>query len=156
MQYLSAIAEKYQPAVVVVEEPFYAQSLLRSNLCKLTEAIKTWAQWKKLRVYRYYPPGVKAFFCRDRENKESLAEAMIERYPFLRRDTSPSSRGAGGTGSTCSMPLASGSYASRNFVPDPSPKKADPRARKETRYHRSFLGTHKEARWRVRGEIWPR
>jgi len=27
----------------------------------------------------YYPPEVKAFFCRDRKNKESLAEAMIER-----------------------------------------------------------------------------
>lgn len=85
MQYLTAIAEKYQPAVVAVEEPFYAQSLLSSNLCKLTEAIKTWARWKKLKVCRYYPPEVKAFFCRDRENKESLAEAMIERYPFLRR-----------------------------------------------------------------------
>ena len=36
-------------------------------------------------VHSYYPPAVKAFFCRDQKTKESLAEAMIERYPFLRR-----------------------------------------------------------------------
>ena len=36
-------------------------------------------------VASYYPPEVKAFFCRDQQNKESLAEAMIERYPFLGR-----------------------------------------------------------------------
>ena len=84
-QYLTGIVEKYQPEVVAVEEPFYAQSVLSSNLCKLTETVKTWARWKRLRVHSYYPPEVKAFFCRDRQNKESLAEAMIERYPFLRR-----------------------------------------------------------------------
>jgi hypothetical protein len=28
---------------------------------------------------------VKAFFCRDRKTKQSLAEAMIETYPFLTR-----------------------------------------------------------------------
>jgi len=68
-----------------VEEPFYAQSLASDNLCKLTQAIQTWGKWRGLKVHSYYPPAVKAFFCRDQKTKESLAEAMIERYSFLRR-----------------------------------------------------------------------
>ena len=84
-EYLSGIVERYQPTSVAIEEPFYAQSMLSGKLCKLTEDIKTWSKWKGLKVHSYYPPEVKAFFCRDRQNKESLAEAMIERYPFLRR-----------------------------------------------------------------------
>jgi len=84
-QYLNAIVEKYQPSAIAVEEPFYAQSLLSCRLCKLTEAIKTWAKWRGLKIHTYYPPEVKAFFCRDRKTKDSLAEAMIARYPFLQR-----------------------------------------------------------------------
>lgn len=78
-QYLTTIFERYRPDVLAVEEPFYAQSLSSANLCKLTENIKTWGRWKGLRVHSYYPPAVKAFFCRDQKTKESLAEAMIER-----------------------------------------------------------------------------
>ena len=78
-EYLTAIVERYHPTIIAIEEPFYAQSLLSCPLCKLTEAIKTWAKWKGLKIHSYYPPEVKAFFCRDRKNKESLAEAMIER-----------------------------------------------------------------------------
>ena len=84
-QYLTTIFERYRPSVLAVEEPFYAQSLSSVNLCKLTENIKTWGRWKGLRVHSYYPPAVKAFFCRDQKTKESLTEAMIERYPFLAR-----------------------------------------------------------------------
>lgn len=84
-QYLSTIFERHHPSVLAVEEPFYAQSLSSSNVCKLTEEIKTWGRWKGLQVHSYYPPTVKAFFCRDQRTKESLAEAMIERYPFLAR-----------------------------------------------------------------------
>jgi hypothetical protein len=69
--------------VLVVEEPFYAQSLLSDNLKKLTSTIKMWGKWKGLAVRSYAPPTVKAFFCRDRKTKQSLAEAMIETYPFL-------------------------------------------------------------------------
>ena len=50
---------------------------------KLTIDIKTWGRWKGLRVFSYVPPVVKAFFCRDQRTKQSLAEAMVERYPFL-------------------------------------------------------------------------
>ena len=71
--------------MLVVEEPFYAQSLLSDNLKKLTREIKTWGKWKGLAVRSYAPPMVKAFFCRDQKTKQSLAEAMIERYPFLSR-----------------------------------------------------------------------
>ncbi len=84
-QYLTSLLQKYQPTVLVVEEPFYAQSLLSDNLKKLTREIKTWGKWKGLAVRSYPPPTVKAFFCRDRKTKQSLAEAMIERYPFLGR-----------------------------------------------------------------------
>jgi Holliday junction resolvasome RuvABC endonuclease subunit len=84
-QYLSAIFLKYQPDVLAVEEPFYAQSLLSDNLKKLTQAIKTWGKWKRLSVRSYTPPTVKAFFCRDQKTKQSLAEAMIGIYPFLTR-----------------------------------------------------------------------
>jgi RNase H-fold protein (predicted Holliday junction resolvase) len=84
-QYLTNILQKYQPTVLVVEEPFYAQSLLSDNLKKLTNTIKTWGGWKGLMVRGYAPPTVKAFFCRDRKTKQSLAEAMIETYPFLTR-----------------------------------------------------------------------
>jgi len=84
-QYLTAVFRKYRPTVLAVEEPFYVQSLLSDNLCKLTQDIKTWGKLKGLKVHSYYAPAVKAFFCRDQKTKESLAEAMIERYPFLRR-----------------------------------------------------------------------
>ena len=84
-QYLTKVLQTYQPQVLVVEEPFYAQSMLSKNLRTLTQDIKTWGRWKKLRVYSYLPTDVKAFFCRDRKTKQSLAEAMIEQYPFLAR-----------------------------------------------------------------------
>jgi len=84
-EYLSDIIQRYTPSILAVEEPFYAQSLLSENLCKLTEDLKTWGKLKGLKVHSYYPAAVKAFFCRDQRTKESLAEAMIERYPFLRR-----------------------------------------------------------------------
>jgi RNase H-fold protein (predicted Holliday junction resolvase) len=84
-QYLTSLFQKYQPTMLVVEEPFYAQSLLSDNLKKLTREIKTWGKWKGLAVRSYAPPMVKAFFCRDQKTKQSLAEAMIERYPFLSR-----------------------------------------------------------------------
>ena len=83
--YLTTLLHKYQPEVLVVEEPFYAQSLLSANLRSLTLEIKTWGRWKGLRVYSYVPPAVKAFFCREQKTKQSLAEAMVERYPFLAR-----------------------------------------------------------------------
>ena len=84
-QYLTSVLEKYQPTVLVVEEPFYAQSLLSDNLKKLTSMIKTWGSWKGLAVHSYAPPTVKAFFCRDQQTKQSLSEAMIKTYPFLTR-----------------------------------------------------------------------
>ncbi len=84
-RYLTQILQKYQPSVLAIEEPFYAQSLLSGNLKKLTSNIKTWGGWKGLVVRSYTPPAVKAFFCRDQKTKQSLAEAMIEQYPFLTR-----------------------------------------------------------------------
>jgi RNase H-fold protein (predicted Holliday junction resolvase) len=84
-QYLTKLLQAYQPKILVVEEPFYAQSMLSRNLRTLTEDIKTWGRWKGLRVYSYPPTSVKAFFCRDERTKRSLAEAMIEKYPFLAR-----------------------------------------------------------------------
>jgi len=84
-QHLAAIVEKYQPKVLAVEEPFYAQSLLSDDLVKLAREMKTWGKLKGLKVRSYTPPVVKAFFCRDQRTKQSLAEAMIEKYPFLNR-----------------------------------------------------------------------
>ena len=84
-QCLTGILQKYRPNVLVVEEPFYAQSLLSDHLTKLTNSIKTWGKWKGLVIRSYAPPAVKAFFCRDQKTKQSLAEAMIEKYPFLTR-----------------------------------------------------------------------
>jgi len=88
-QFLGGLIQKYAPTVLVIEEPFYAQSLLSSNLKKLTERIKAWARWHSLRVRSYCPPEVKAFFCRDQKTKQSLAEAMIATYPFLAKYLSP-------------------------------------------------------------------
>ena len=84
-QYLTKLLQAHQPEVLVVEDPFYAQSMLSKNLRTLTQEIKTWGRWKGLRVYSYLPTAVKAFFCRDHKTKQSLAEAMIEQYPFLAR-----------------------------------------------------------------------
>ena len=85
MQYLTDLLRTYGAEVLAVEEPFYAQSLLSKNLRTLTRDIKTWGRWKGLRVHSYTPPTVKAFFCRDQKTKQSLAEAMVEKYPFLTR-----------------------------------------------------------------------
>ena len=84
-QYLSTLFRKFHPDTLAVEEPFYAQSLLSKNLRTLTTDIKTWGRWKGLRVHSYLPTAVKAYFCRDQQTKQSLAEAMIDRYPFLAR-----------------------------------------------------------------------
>ena len=84
-QYLTSLLHAHEPEMLIVEEPFYAQSLLSKNLRTITEDIKTWGRWKRLRVASYLPTSVKAFFCRDRKNKDSLAEAMVERFPFLQR-----------------------------------------------------------------------
>jgi Holliday junction resolvasome RuvABC endonuclease subunit len=82
-QHLARIIDTYQPTVLVVEDPFYAQSTLSRNLKKLTSDLKTWGRWRGLRVESYVPPVVKAYFCRDQRTKQSLAEAMVARYPFL-------------------------------------------------------------------------
>ncbi len=84
-QYLARLVNDYRPEVLAIEEPFYAQSHLSKNLCNLTEEIKDWGRWKGLKVHCYLPTAPKAFFCRDRQTKQSLAEAMVETYPFLRR-----------------------------------------------------------------------
>jgi len=84
-QYLADLLRKYAPSVLAVEEPFYAPSLASDNLTRLTRNIKSWGKWKGLRVCSYYPPAIKAFFCRDEQTKHSLAEAMIDKYPFLAR-----------------------------------------------------------------------
>ena len=83
--YLTRILKSYQPTVLAIEDPFYAQSLLSNNLRRLTNDIKTWGKWKGLRVCSYVPPEIKAFFCRDQKTKQSLDEAMIAKYPFLAR-----------------------------------------------------------------------
>jgi len=83
--YLTRLVGLHGPEIVVVEEPFYVQSLSSRRLCKVTDEIKSWAKWKGLRVYSFVPPTVKAFFCRDQRTKQSLAEAMVEKYPFLAR-----------------------------------------------------------------------
>jgi len=84
-QYLGRLVRDYRPHVLVIEQPFYAQSLLSQNLCKLTEEIKDWGRWKGLLIRSYEPTAPKAFFCRDCQTKQSLAEAMVEIYPFLHR-----------------------------------------------------------------------
>jgi Holliday junction resolvasome RuvABC endonuclease subunit len=84
-QYLTKLFQSYRPDTLAVEEPFYAQSLLSKNLGTLTEDIKTWGRWKRLRVCSYLPTAVKAHFCRDEKTEQSLAEAMVERFPFLAR-----------------------------------------------------------------------
>lgn len=83
--YLADLLRKFEPRALVIEEPFYTQSLLSKSVRALTQEIKTWGKWKGLRVYAYLPTAVKAFFCRDGQTKQSLAEAMIAIYPFLRR-----------------------------------------------------------------------
>ena len=84
-QYLTKLLHTWRPETLAVEEPFYAQSLLSKNLRTLTEDIKTWGRWKRLRVHTYLPTAVKAHFCRDEKTKQSLAEAMVERFPYLAR-----------------------------------------------------------------------
>jgi Holliday junction resolvasome RuvABC endonuclease subunit len=84
-QYLTKLLQAHRPDTLAVEDPFYAQSLLSKNLRTLTEDIKTWGRWKRLRVCSYLPTAVKAHFCRDQKTKQSLAEAMVERFPFLAR-----------------------------------------------------------------------
>ena len=84
-QYLTTLLQTYSPDTLAVEEPFYAPSLLSKNLRTLTEDIKTWGRWKRLRVCSYLPTAVKAHFCRDEQTKQSLAYAMVERFPFLAR-----------------------------------------------------------------------
>jgi len=44
-QYLSTLFRKFNPDILAVEEPFYAQSLLSKNLRTLTTDIKTWGRW---------------------------------------------------------------------------------------------------------------
>ena len=82
-QYLTKVLQRYKPSVLAVEEAFQSQPLPNDSLTSLTQDIKTWGRWKGLRVHGYYPPSVKAFFCRDSKTKQSLAEAMVGEYPFL-------------------------------------------------------------------------
>lgn len=84
-RFLTNLVTTYAPEYAVIESPFYAQAVGSENLVKLTAALKTWAKWKGLKVVTYAPPEVKAFFCRDQVTKQSLAEAMIARYPYLAR-----------------------------------------------------------------------
>jgi Holliday junction resolvasome RuvABC endonuclease subunit len=83
--YLAKLVSDYAPQVLAVEEPFYAQSCLSENLRNLTEEIKDWGRWRGLAVHSYLPTAPKAFFCMDKRTKQSVAEAMVELYPFLGR-----------------------------------------------------------------------
>lgn len=84
-EYLATLLHQYQPNVLAIEQPFYAQSLVSKNLCKLTEEIKEWGRWRGLTLHSYLPTAPKAFFCRDDPTKQSLAEAMVTKFPFLGR-----------------------------------------------------------------------
>ncbi|MDT8067948.1 MAG: hypothetical protein ROO76_07240 [Terriglobia bacterium] len=88
-RFLTNLAATYSPSVVAIESPFYPQAVGNEELNKLTAALISWAKWKGLKVVTSTPPEVKAFFCRDQKTKQSLAEAMISRYPFLARYLSP-------------------------------------------------------------------
>lgn len=83
--YLAELVQEFEPNVLAIEEPFYAQSQLSMGIRALVAEIKTWGKWKGMRVYGYLPTAVKAFFCRDNRTRQSLAEAMIMIYPFLRK-----------------------------------------------------------------------
>jgi Holliday junction resolvasome RuvABC endonuclease subunit len=82
---LTDVIRAYHPGVLAIEEPFYLPGLRSPALRDLTAELKTWARWQGFKVCGYTPPEVKAFFCRGQKTKESLAEAMIGYYPFLRR-----------------------------------------------------------------------
>lgn len=93
-QFLGKHVCEYRPDVLAVEQPFYAQAVASKNLCALTEEIIQWGKWRGLTVQGYLPTAPKAFFCGGRRGwmggpmgntKESLAEAMVAQYPFLRR-----------------------------------------------------------------------
>ena len=75
-QYLAVLVQMYQPKVLVVEEPFYAQSLLSQHLVKITRNIKTWGKLKGLPVRGYTPPRSRRSFA---EIKEQVARGSDDR-----------------------------------------------------------------------------
>lgn len=83
--YLTEVIRAYRPEVLAIEEPFYSQAMCSPNIRALTSEIKTWARWQRLNVRSYTPVEVRAFFCREQSTRQSLAEAMTEMFPFLRR-----------------------------------------------------------------------
>jgi hypothetical protein len=82
-QYLTKVFQRYEPSMLVIEQPIEAEAFPGNSLSKLASEIKNWGKWKGLNVRSYCAPAVKAFFCRDAKTKQSLAEALIDIYPVL-------------------------------------------------------------------------
>ena len=85
LSYLTKLLQKFEPEVLAVEEPFYTQAKESEYITALSEDIKTWGKWKGLEVYGYLPTTVIAYFCRDRQTRESLKEFLVQQYPVLTR-----------------------------------------------------------------------
>ena len=82
-QYLDRIVAAYQPDILVLEEPFYAQARLSPLLRSLIRDLKRWARRNGLRTTCYLPTTVKERLLIGKKTRKALADEMVRRYWFL-------------------------------------------------------------------------
>jgi len=82
-QIVEDFISRYQPSIVVVEDPFYTQARLSPLVRALHGAIKRWSRQRGLRVMSYRPTAVKERLCPGKKTRKTLGEAVVRRFPFL-------------------------------------------------------------------------
>lgn len=75
---------RYRPDILVIEEAYYVQARSCPLLLELIRHLKILGRRHRIRVVSLMPTEVKRYFCTSRATRSNLAQAMVQRYPYLR------------------------------------------------------------------------
>jgi hypothetical protein len=81
---IERLIRRYRPDILAIEEAYYVQALSCPLLLDLIRHFKKLGRRRRMRVVSLLPTEVKQHFCPLKPTRSTLAEAMAQRYPYLR------------------------------------------------------------------------
>lgn len=81
---IEKLLKRYRPDILAVEEAYYVQARSCPMLQELIRHFKMIGHRHRMRVLSLLPTEAKQQFCPSKPTRLTLAEAMVQRYPYLR------------------------------------------------------------------------
>ena len=81
---IEKLISRYRPDILAIEEAYYVQARSCPLLLDLIRHLKMLGRRHRMRVASLLPIEVKQHFCMLKATRSTLAEAMAQRYPYLR------------------------------------------------------------------------